>query len=185
MISSLEQLSAIAVVKLSEMPSNEEDRAQSCGELTQVKSMTEHIADDSCSGKKEEVTSTETSSKYPSSASICRPQTVPCLSSSSREWTKHITSDERKYIREKIKAAYLKKMANSFDDLLETCAAIEEELVFAAAPSRLDYFKSGVQFEKRVAEKRCELKNSVSPVVASSSVDSDQPKPIKRAKTNH
>jgi hypothetical protein len=36
----------------------------------------------------------------------------------------------------------------------QTCAAIEEELVFVSAPSRLDYFKTGMQFEKRVAEKR-------------------------------
>lgn len=32
--------------------------------------------------------------------------------------------------------------------------AIEEELLHISAPSRLDYFKSGCQFDKRVAEKR-------------------------------
>mmetsp|Transcript_1025 Transcript_1025/g.1789 ORF Transcript_1025/g.1789 Transcript_1025/m.1789 type:complete len:98 (+) Transcript_1025:418-711(+) len=45
----------------------------------------------------------------------------------------------------------------SYDELLETCCAIEEELVFASAPSRLDYFKTGMQFDKRVAEKRKQL----------------------------
>ena len=41
----------------------------------------------------------------------------------------------------------------TFEDLIDTCAAIDEELMFTAAPSRLDYFKSGVYFEKRVADK--------------------------------
>ena len=35
--------------------------------------------------------------------------------------------------------------------------AIEEELLHMAAPSRLDYFKAGVQFDRRVADKRKQL----------------------------
>lgn len=38
--------------------------------------------------------------------------------------------------------AYERK-APTYEDLLELTCAIEEEFVFAAAPSRLDYFKSG------------------------------------------
>jgi hypothetical protein len=53
-----------------------------------------------------------------------------------------ITLEERSYIRDKIKAAYGRK-ASTYEDLLELTCAIEEEFVFAAAPSRLDYFKSG------------------------------------------
>ena len=68
------------------------------------------------------------------------------LSSSYRprvtDWTRLITLEERRYIREKIKSAYQMK-ASSYEELLELTCAIEEEFVFASAPSRLDYFKSG------------------------------------------
>jgi hypothetical protein len=74
-----------------------------------------------------------------------------------REWAKSVNADERKNIREKIKAAYLKK-APTYEALLEICSAIEEEFLFAEAPSRLDYIKSGVQFERRVANKICCLR---------------------------
>ena len=58
------------------------------------------------------------------------------------DWARLITVEERSYIRDKIKAAYERK-ASTYEDLLELTCAIEEEFVFAAAPSRLDYFKSG------------------------------------------
>ena len=54
-----------------------------------------------------------------------------------------MTLEERSYIRDKIKAAYARK-ASTFEELLELTSAIEEEFVFAGAPSRLDYFKSGI-----------------------------------------
>lgn len=41
--------------------------------------------------------------------------------------------------------------------ILQTCAAIEEELIFISAPSRLDYYKTGMKFEVRVLEKRKQL----------------------------
>ena len=58
------------------------------------------------------------------------------------DWARHVTLEERTYIRDKIKAAYARK-ASTFEELLELTCAIEEEFVFAAAPTRLDYFKSG------------------------------------------
>ena len=71
----------------------------------------------------------------------------------------------------------------NFDQLLDTCAAIEEEMLFSSAPSRLDYFKSGVQYEKRVGEKKVQLKKYEN----NDDLDSidDVPRGIKRAKTNH
>jgi hypothetical protein len=71
-----------------------------------------------------------------------------------------VTLEERKYIRDKIRAAYQRK-APSYEELLEACCAIEEEYVYIMAPSRLDYFKSGVQYEKRVAEKLSALRSGV------------------------
>lgn len=45
--------------------------------------------------------------------------------------------------------------------MIEICAAIDEELLFGNAPSRLDYFKSGVQFEKRVSEKVSQIQSGI------------------------
>lgn len=69
-----------------------------------------------------------------------------------RRWRKFLTLEERTSIREKIAAAY--KQCESFDDLLETVAAMQEELVHISAPSRLDYFKTGCQFDRLVQNKR-------------------------------
>lgn len=73
-------------------------------------------------------------------------------SPSACEWRKFLTLEERTSIREKIAAAY--KQCESFDDLLETVAAMQEELVHISAPSRLDYFKTGCQFDRLVQNKR-------------------------------
>ena len=90
------------------------------------------------------------------------------------DWHFFLTVEERNNIRASIKSAYKKKTV-TYEELLEvsdcesesrctfvhttmliysfimftlrvqTCAAIEEELVFLSAPSRLDYFKTGIQ----------------------------------------
>jgi hypothetical protein len=65
------------------------------------------------------------------------------------DWCRLITLEERRYIREKIKAAYQSK-TKTFEELLELSCAIEEEFVFASAPSRLDYFKSGTSTFKSI-----------------------------------
>lgn len=70
------------------------------------------------------------------------------------DWSRLITLEERRYIREKIKSAYQMK-ASSYEELLELSCAIEEEFVFASAPTRLDYFKSG-NFELNFIS-RCSL----------------------------
>ena len=76
------------------------------------------------------------------------------------DWARQVTLEERLFIREKIKTAYRKRV-QTFEDLIDTCSAIDEELMFAAAPSRLDYFKSGVYFEKRVADKVAQVLSPV------------------------
>jgi hypothetical protein len=85
----------------------------------------------------------------------------PCKDEVSAKWSSQLTTEERHFITDKIKTAYLRKTP-SYDELLDICCAIEEEHVFLVAPSRLDYFKSGVQYEKRIVEKiasrrRCHL----------------------------
>ena len=59
-------------------------------------------------------------------------------------------------MRSKLRAAYADQ-CKTYEELLDTVTAIEEELLHMAAPSRLDYFKAGVQFDRRVADKRKQL----------------------------
>lgn len=78
----------------------------------------------------------------------------PCLTAHTlSRWRRFLTVEERQGVRQKIKQAY-KNACKSYEELLTTVVAIEEELLHISAPSRLDYFKSGCQFDKRVAEKR-------------------------------
>ena len=107
------------------------------------------------------------------------------------DWARLVTVEERKYIRDKIKNAYQRK-APTYDDLLDVCSAIEEEFVFASVPSRLDYFKSGVQYEKRVHEKLSSLRTTCGVGAATRELEqsmkqgsSDDLKSLKRAKTQH
>ena len=76
------------------------------------------------------------------------------------EWVKQVTLEERCFIKEKIKVAYRKK-APTYEDLIDICSSIDEELLFVNAPSRLDYFKSGTQFEKRVSDKVAQISGIV------------------------
>ncbi|CAE7521167.1 unnamed protein product, partial [Symbiodinium microadriaticum] len=69
------------------------------------------------------------------------------------DWRLFLTVEERQMIRQKISAGY-EGRAKTYEELLKICSAIEEELVFISAPSRLDYFKTGLQFDKRVTEKQ-------------------------------
>jgi len=93
------------------------------------------------------------------------------------DWARQVTVEERKFIRDKVKAAY-KRKALSYEDLLDSCSAIEEELLFGIAPSRLDYFKSGVQFEKRVAEKLVQIRSGVNPAMSCTTPLSSSDKPV-------
>ena len=72
------------------------------------------------------------------------------------EWRRFLTVEERTGVRSKIRAAYADQ-CKTYEELLDTVTAIEEELLHMAAPSRLDYFKAGVQFDRRVADKRKQL----------------------------
>ena len=101
------------------------------------------------------------------------------------DWSSQMTSEERQFITKKIRTAYQRK-APTYDELLDACCAIEEEFVFMVAPSRLDYFKSGVQYEKRIVGKICCLRRSAAASSAEPAVVVDEvSRGIKRAKTQH
>mmetsp|Transcript_34638 Transcript_34638/g.32996 ORF Transcript_34638/g.32996 Transcript_34638/m.32996 type:complete len:140 (-) Transcript_34638:241-660(-) len=116
-------------------------------------------------------------------------QSVSCEEEvSAASWSNQLTKEERHFITEKIRTAYQRKTP-SYDELLDICCAIEEEHVFSVAPSKLDYFKSGVQYEKRIVEKiqsrrRCQSSKSEVEVSQHPQAD-DSVKNVKRAKTLH
>ena len=96
-----------------------------------------------------------------------------------------MTAEERIFITKKIKHAYQRKTP-TYEELLDTCCAIEEEFVFMVAPSRLDYFKSGVQYEKRIVEKLTNLRRTAAATSSheSNSID-ESARIVKRMKTQH
>jgi len=72
------------------------------------------------------------------------------------DWRTFLSIEERLAVRNKINNAYTGS-CRTFEELLDTVVAIEEELLYISAPSRLDYFKSGLEFESRVGLKRKQL----------------------------
>lgn len=115
--------------------------------------------------------------------SICSEQ---ISSADPLNWSEQITVEERQFITKKIQAAYQRKTP-SYESLLETCSAMEEEFVFQVAPSRLDYFKSGVQYEKKIVEKLfTNRQNASAPSPREVSNETDESsRGLKRAKTQH
>ncbi|POM75033.1 hypothetical protein PHPALM_7913, partial [Phytophthora palmivora] len=69
-------------------------------------------------------------------------------SSTMQDWRMYLTIEERQAVRSKIRDAYTSR-CSTYEDLLQVACAIEEELLHISAPSRLDYFKSGFEFENR------------------------------------
>jgi hypothetical protein len=67
-----------------------------------------------------------------------------------------VKAEERNCVRDRIRSSYTSKNFSK-EQLIEICCHIEEELLFASAPSRLDYFKSGVNYDKRILQKCNEL----------------------------
>lgn len=72
----------------------------------------------------------------------------------------YLTIEERQAVRSKIRDAYSSRCL-SYEDLLQVACAIEEELLHISAPSRLDYFKSGFEFENRVKLKKDQLQGQL------------------------
>lgn len=77
-----------------------------------------------------------------------------------QDWRMYLTIEERQAVRSKIRDAYTSR-CSSYEDLLQVACAIEEELLHISAPSRLDYFKSGFEFENRVKLKKDQLQGQL------------------------
>mmetsp|Transcript_9731 Transcript_9731/g.33088 ORF Transcript_9731/g.33088 Transcript_9731/m.33088 type:complete len:171 (-) Transcript_9731:27-539(-) len=100
-------------------------------------------------------------------------------------WFRHTSIEERSTVRSKIREAYATK-CHSMEELLETCAALQEELLFLSAPTRLDYFKQGLHWDQRVVEKRKQLEGQCYAPSALSASEEKAPgageRPAKRGK---
>ncbi|RMX67952.1 hypothetical protein KXD40_005397 [Peronospora effusa] len=77
-----------------------------------------------------------------------------------QDWRMYLTIEERQAVRSKIRDAYTSR-CSTYEDLLQVACAIEEELLHISAPSRLDYFKSGFEFENRVKLKKDQLQGQL------------------------
>ena len=119
-----------------------------------------------------------------SSGLSLKPLIYPDVRKAPVDWTRLITIEERKGIRDRIKSAYQRK-APTYEELLDACSAIEEEFLFTSVPSKLDYFKSGVQFEKRIVEKQSAIRTSSETTDQQTSCTVDGKSETKRAKTDH
>lgn len=71
--------------------------------------------------------------------------------SSGGEWRAALTEEERGEVRQKILAA-LKRQTKTYDDVLKLAMALQEEALYAGAPSRLDYIKNSLQIDRRLVE---------------------------------
>lgn len=86
-------------------------------------------------------------------------RSVNTAAPSAPDWRTFLTIEDRQSVRAKIRAAFVAN-CKSFDDLLDTAVAIEEELLHISAPSRLDYLKNSFEYDSRVKLKRKQMGKS-------------------------
>lgn len=75
------------------------------------------------------------------------------------DWRANVAVEERITIRRKLREAYFKHCP-TYEQLLEVVTAVDEELLFSCSANRLDYFKSSIDWDGRIALKRQQLKNT-------------------------
>ncbi|RHY51676.1 hypothetical protein DYB30_004341 [Aphanomyces astaci] len=98
-----------------------------------------------------------------SSSASAAPHVALSTTVPAADWRMYLTIEERQAVRSKIQDAYT-STCKTYEELLHAASAIEEELLHIAAPSRLDYFKSGFEFENRVKLKREQLQGQLAAV---------------------
>ncbi len=94
-------------------------------------------------------------------------------------------------MKDKIKAAFRRK-AQEYEEMVELCSTIAEENVFDQAPSKLDFYKGGIAYCKKIMETNLSASvDSCSSSVTKSGSEANLvaeegiPKPVKRAKSQH
>eukprot|EP01083_Nonionella_stella_P041366 112154_1 len=69
------------------------------------------------------------------------------------DWRSFVAIEERQSVRTKLRAAY-SRQCRTLEEMIEVAAAVGEELLYCSAPSRLDYFKSSIDWENRLQIKK-------------------------------
>lgn len=80
-------------------------------------------------------------------------RTVSQTRSVGPEWRLFSGIEERTAVRLKLRGAYHEHAAGDYERLLSLVAAIDEELIFASAGSRLEYMHEALDWNKRVGLK--------------------------------
>jgi hypothetical protein len=79
--------------------------------------------------------------------------------------------EERINIRRKLREAYFKHCP-TYEQLLDTVTAVDEELLFSCSNNRIDYFKSSIDWDSRIQLKRQQLKSAGAPAAAAAASSS-------------
>lgn len=85
----------------------------------------------------------------------------------SGDWRALVSVEERITIRRRLREAYLRH-CTSYNDLLDTATAVDEELLFACSTNRIDFFKSSIDWDTRIQIKCQQLKNPLTATGAAS-----------------
>jgi len=101
---------------------------------------------------------TGTSSPPPFSRQVTRPTALGGAGGAvlSSEWRALVSVEERIAIRRKVREAYFRRCP-TYESLLDTVTAVDEELLFACSAARIDYFKAAIDWDARIHVKRQQL----------------------------
>jgi hypothetical protein len=77
-----------------------------------------------------------------------------------QNWRAYVAIEERSAVREKIRQAYRRNCA-TYEQLLETVCGIDEEIIYAGSVTRMDYFKSSIDWDNRILIKNKQLRGLV------------------------
>ena len=73
------------------------------------------------------------------------------------DWRALVSVEERIVIRRKLRDSYLKHCP-TYQELIDTATAVDEELLFACSTNRIDFFKSSIDWDTRIQIKCQQLK---------------------------
>jgi hypothetical protein len=76
------------------------------------------------------------------------------------EWRAGVSVEERIGIRRKVREAYFRRCP-TYESLLDTVTAVDEELLFACSAARIDYLKAAIDWDARIQVKRQQLTRPV------------------------
>lgn len=85
---------------------------------------------------------------------------MPSGGMSGIDWRSHMAIEERKEGRKRLRESF-EKNCPTYDELLAVISAIDEELIFSTANTRMDYFKTVIDWDNRLAIKQNQMQGVV------------------------